>query len=156
MVCRTKPCDATDAIHTRRKHPGEPRSLRPMVRRERDKPESDKQNRDNRSILRRECAFDESGLHHPFTACLGSSSIATRAARNGYVLTDVPLKYMHLIPYLLDLLEERKRRRQRSIKILIETIGDEIMAMVEMKRSICDKTKLLSLSNALRMKPNVL
>ncbi len=153
MVYGAEPRHAADAIHTRRNNPREPRSLWPVVRRERDKSEFDKQGRGNWPVLRHECPFDESGLQHTLSARLGSSGITARAARNGYVLTSVPNKYMHLVPCLLDVLEENKRRRQRSIKILIGSIGNEIMTMVETKRAICDKKRLLSLSEALRMKP---
>lgn len=153
MVHGTEPRDAANAFHARRDRPGRSTEIRRLVRRKCDQSELDQQARNNGSILRHECTIKKNRFGNPVPESMGGSSIAVRASRNGYVLTDIPEKYMHMIPLLIDFLEERKRLRRRSINILMGTISDQLVSMVEMKRSICDKKKMASLFEALQMKP---
>ena len=57
---------------------------------------------------------------------------------------------MHLVPVLLDVLEENHRLRMFSLKVLHTSIGDDLLAMAEEKRVIRLRN-LVSLSAALLM-----
>ena len=154
MVYITKYGDAANAIHDRGSNPRTTSFVRRMVRCEHNKSKYRKQNGDNGPIFRHERKIGENGRCNPVSTRVESPSITARAKRNGYVLINVPIKYMHLVPFLLDVLEENKRKRQETIAILRESIGAEIMSMVEEKKAIFgNKMKLSALSQALLVLP---